>query len=332
MRERRGLSWASVLIALLLCVSLVPQAAAETTAQQSAAAQALFDDARALMARGAHAEACPKLEESQRLDPGVGTMLNLAACYEAVGRTASAWSLFLEAAAQANRTAEHAREQVARERAKKLEGRLSKLRVIVPQDVRTVGLRVERADAERAAVMGPAQWGAALPIDPGKHKLRASAPGKHAAELEVLVPADGATYTITLSPLRDAPEEEEQLAGEEPGFFESLGTQRVVGLSLGAAGVVALGVSGAFTLMALDADEASQANCEGNACNARGLSDRQDALAHGDRATVALIAGGVLVAGGAVLFATGAPDEREAPAVQALLGEDLIGARIAGAF
>jgi hypothetical protein len=333
----RARLWKSgAVIALLMFTTTV---AAETTPQQAAAAQALFDEARKLMAEGAHAEACPKLEESQRLDPGVGTQLNLAACYEAIGRTASAWSLFLEAASLANRTAERAREQVARERAAKLEGRLSKLRVIVPADVRTVGLRVERKDAETAAVMGPAQWGAALPIDPGKHVVRASAPGKRPASLEVEVPADGATYTITLSPLRDAPPQatkDEPSAGEteDEGFFASLGTQRVVALSLGAGGVVALGVAGVFSLLAVNENDASQDNCEGNACNATGLADREDAMAHGDRATVALIGGGVLIAAGVVLFATGAPDEQREPAttVTALLGADLLGAGVKGAF
>jgi serine/threonine-protein kinase len=331
MLQRARLYRASAIVALSISM-FTSSASAETTPQQAAAAQALFDEARKLMAQGAHAEACPKLEESQRLDPGVGTQLNLAACYEAIGRTASAWSLFLEAAALANRTAERQREQIARERAAQLERRLSKLRVIVPQDVRTIGLRVERADAETAAVMGPAQWGSAMPIDPGKHVVRATAPGKRPAQLEVEVPADGATYTITLSPLRDAPQlERKAKADEEPGFFEALGTQRVIGLSLGAAGVVALGVSGVFTLLAVSANDASQNNCEGNACNTKGLGDREDAMAHGDRATVALIGGGVLIAAGAVLFATGAPNE-EQPTVQALLGDELIGASVKGAF
>lgn len=327
-----------VLLSCLSCVATTHTAHAqergETTSQQRAAAQALFDEARKLMAQGRHAEACPKLEESQRLDPGVGTQFNLAACYEATGRTASAWSLFLDVASEAKRAAERARENVARERAHALEPKLSKLRLIVPDDARTVGLKIERANV----AMGPAQWGAALPIDPGKHVVLVSAPGKRPAEFEVVVPSDGSTFTFTISPLRDAPKDA-TASSYEPGFFEALGTQRVVALSIGAAGVVALGVSGVFSVLALDAKSASEDNCDGNACNMQGLSDREDALAHGDIATVALVSGGVLLAAAAIVYATGAPDEQtpsteQSPAAKLspIFGPHVLGLNLRGSL
>src|SRR6476620_2846381 len=93
---------AVVLLALSATQIARVQAHAQEGGDARAAAQALFDSARTLMAQGNFNDACPKLEESQRLDPGVGTQFNLAVCYEAIGRNASAWSLFLEVAASAH--------------------------------------------------------------------------------------------------------------------------------------------------------------------------------------------------------------------------------------
>src|SRR5512138_2397422 len=115
---------ASLAAGLALAAAL--PARADTTAEQRAAAQALFDDARRLMADKKYAEACPKLEESQRLDPGIGTLLNLAECQSLTGRTASAWANFLEAAYQAKAAGQAKRENTARSRAAALEPKLSR--------------------------------------------------------------------------------------------------------------------------------------------------------------------------------------------------------------
>src|SRR5258706_15050741 len=96
-------------------------ARAEPTSSDKAAAEGLFGDARRLMADGKFAEACPKLEASQRLDPGVGALLNLGDCYEQYGRTASAWVEVREAASAARAGGSTDREAVARGRATALE-------------------------------------------------------------------------------------------------------------------------------------------------------------------------------------------------------------------
>src|SRR5947207_15885135 len=94
----------SPLPTLALCcvgVLLPTPAHAEAGAAQKAAAESLFDDALKAMKSGHFTEACPKLEESERIDPAIGTLLYLGECYEKTGRTASAWATFREAASAA---------------------------------------------------------------------------------------------------------------------------------------------------------------------------------------------------------------------------------------
>src|SRR5258708_29728493 len=111
-----------------------------------ATAQVLFDVGRQLMARGEFVHACSRFEESERLDTAVGTLLNLADCYEKTNRLARAWSTFLEAASAAREAGQPEREQAAKERAPELEPRLARLAVHV-----IAGAHVPRLASVRAA-------------------------------------------------------------------------------------------------------------------------------------------------------------------------------------
>src|SRR4051794_29930041 len=82
------------------CLLATSPARAEATPEQVAAAETLYREAWRLMQEGKHAEACPKLEESQKLDAGMGTLLLLAECYERTNRPASAWAHYVEIAGQ----------------------------------------------------------------------------------------------------------------------------------------------------------------------------------------------------------------------------------------
>src|SRR5580704_16380113 len=95
-----GLAWACTNGTARAQAPASPPAPAPTD-QDKAAATALFDDARKLLADGKVAEACRKLEESRRLDPLPGTVLNLATCHEREGLAASAVAEFYEARAMA---------------------------------------------------------------------------------------------------------------------------------------------------------------------------------------------------------------------------------------
>lgn len=162
------ISFRPLFVALAL---FIPAAASADTG--AATAHSLFLEARAAMEKGDYEAACPKLEESMRLDPAVGTQLNMADCYERVGKVGSAWAGFLDAASMAKSSHQPDREKLARARAKALEPRLPKL-VIDADASAEPGMEVLRDGMN----VGSASWGSALVVDPGAHDVVASAPGK----------------------------------------------------------------------------------------------------------------------------------------------------------
>jgi Tfp pilus assembly protein PilF len=109
--SRTASRFSSFALATGLCVA-ARSAAAETT-DAAASAQQLFDEARALMKEGNYAEACPKFAESQSLDPGGGTLLNLGICHYRENRTATAWAELRQALIQARRDGRTDRERTA---------------------------------------------------------------------------------------------------------------------------------------------------------------------------------------------------------------------------
>src|SRR3954454_5915906 len=112
--------------ALIVAVVLAAPAAAAPP-RDPAAAEWLFREGRTLMKKRDFLGACPKLEESLRLDPAVGTLMNLAECEERIGRTASAWQRWGAAADEL--PARDRRRQAALSRARSLEMRLARLSI-----------------------------------------------------------------------------------------------------------------------------------------------------------------------------------------------------------
>src|SRR6187549_3979092 len=93
----------SLLPGLLLCLVASSARAQAASPADESLAESQFNEGRKLMEGGRPKEACPKFESSQRLDPALGTLLNLADCYERIGLLASAQRRFLEAAQAAIR-------------------------------------------------------------------------------------------------------------------------------------------------------------------------------------------------------------------------------------
>jgi tetratricopeptide (TPR) repeat protein len=118
-----------------LGVALVISAAGPADAQPDdagATADQLFEDGRELARADRWAEACPKFEASLRMDPALGSRLNLAACYEHIGELARAWRLYRESADLAEEAGDVKRRDYARAHAAALEPRLAGLAIPAP--------------------------------------------------------------------------------------------------------------------------------------------------------------------------------------------------------
>ncbi len=304
--------------------------AAEPTAEDRGLAEALFRDAKALMDGGREALACPKLAESHRLDPKPGTMLNLAVCHEKTGRTASAWSDYLEAAMLASRVNQKEREAFARDRAAALEKSLARLSVRVSAKVPGLSVTIDGREWREAA------WGTAAPIDPGEHVAEVSAPGyvtwsekvkvepgPGARELLVpaLLPSSGAETTppgptpppdLPTGP-RHTPKNEASVA---PPPNEGVPGRLVAGVAVGAVGLAGLVVGSIYGLRTFSKRDEGNTFCVAPAyvlCDAQGFALHEEAETS---ATVSTIGFGVGVVGlgvGLVLALT-ARGSSQAPA------------------
>lgn len=182
----------------VFCAPLAVATTARAAGDDVATAQVLFDDGKRLMNQQRWSEACPKLQESQRLAPAIGTEYNLADCLEHQGKLASAWAAFLDVVDQTHKRGETQREAAAKARAAALAPQLGKLTIQVP--VRAQGLEVLR-DGES---LPPEVWGVAVPVDAGDHRVEARAPGRVTWSSTVRT-ADGATATTNVPDLPPGP-------------------------------------------------------------------------------------------------------------------------------
>lgn len=151
-------------------------------------AEQLFRDGRALLKSGKLAAACEAFEASQRLDPTIATLLNLANCRERTHQLASAWSAYLQAASRARgdgRASQFA--QIARDHAAALEPRLSYLTINVADDSRVEGLTISR----NGLAIDPAVWNRAIPVDGGHYVITGKAPGVEPWSHDVQIGAEG---------------------------------------------------------------------------------------------------------------------------------------------
>lgn len=268
-----------------------------------AAAESLFEEGRKLLDSGKVAEACAKFEASNRMDPAVGTLLNLGDCNERRGRLASAWGNYRAAQSLALTRNDSNRADFAKKKGDAIQPKLSSLTIVVVQS--EPGLKISRDGTE----VNDGAWGTPMPVDPGSHTIEARAPGKKSVTLKITVP-EGAPSANTVkvdplvaeaeTPVTPPPGEKtpkkDDVVKSEPLFT----TGRIIGFTGIGVGAVAVGVGSVLALQAKGTWNDAADHCDSNAaCDAEGLKANQDARDKGNVATVLFVAGLVVAAAGA---------------------------------
>ncbi|MGD0678841.1 MAG: hypothetical protein ABSC94_25835 [Polyangiaceae bacterium] len=302
-----------------------PSANAEPSAADKTVATQLFKEGRLLLDQGRVAEACFKLEESQKIEPGGGTLLNVALCHERQGRTAAAWVEFTEALGIARRDENAARVEFARAHLAQVEPLLSRLTVQVAPAADLPDLEV-KCDG---SILARAAWGSPVPVDPGEHLIEASAPGKVQWKQSLLVGpnADSKTAVVPVlqtSPIQDTPpapppSAPSASAGHAPPATDAGRSSRVsvaapeqaarrsqassapawVALGLG---VAAAGAGTYLGIRALSERNDANRGCPNDICSAEGESENNQAIRFANYATAGVAVGAAGIGLGTILF------------------------------
>jgi hypothetical protein len=174
--------------------ALAPAAQAQPTE-----AERLFQEGRDALLAERFSEACPKLEQSQRLEPRVGTLLNLAACHESLGMVATAWDEFKQAREAAHAEGRAAQEAFATERVEALAPRVPWITITPREPVAGIAVALD------GEPLDPDEWAVPVAADPGLHVLVAAAPG-HAPQEVRFELAEGERETVSIAALVKLPE------------------------------------------------------------------------------------------------------------------------------
>jgi hypothetical protein len=297
----------------------------------------LFDQGKQLVKDGKYAEACPKFELSQKLDPGVGTLGSLADCYEKAGKVASAWTTWRETAAAAAAKGQADREKFARDKAKALEPKVPHVIINAPSASSTPGLEVRVAGGASGLLLD-----IAVAMDPGTYTLEARAPGRKSYQTTVTLTAGGPTVTVTIPPLETGggpatiptttptttPTDGTSTPPTDNGtsttsVTSDVGTsgggssQKTIAYVVGGVGIAGIVVGSIFGLRAKSKNSDANSNCrpdDPTRCNSTGVSLSDDAHSAATISTIAFAAGATALVGGIVLYFT-APKEPSAPNV-----------------
>jgi hypothetical protein len=264
--------------------------AASASAQENAAharAQELFRQGRKLLEAGRLDDACPTLEESLRLEPTLVTRMNLAACYEATGRAASALREFAAAADTARREGNVQLAGVADEHARAISEKTHRLAVQLTAKKEGQALVLDGHTIAEDALGRP------LPVDPGTHVAEAHAPGHRSWRKVIVVEGQPRVITETIPALEP----------DTPGVTPPRATSNLVPvLFTGGVAVAGIGLGSYFGVRTFEKRDEYERECDPNGeCSQTGLDLQAEARSAALVSTIAFSVG-IVAAGACVYF------------------------------
>jgi hypothetical protein len=262
---------------LLAALSFTASAAAQATTS-STAAEALFDAGRTALEKKDYAAACEKFAGSNKLEPAVGTVLNLAYCNEMQGKLATAWSDYREALYKL--PPGDSRAATAKGRLDALQPRLSYL------TLRAVGLTKESIVLLDSVAIPVEALGVPVPVDPGPHEVVVRSPGRQTetfttkvgeTEKAELAVSPGEPEAGPASSAPRTPEATPPRSTEQPPAPDQ-GSSPTIGYVIGGIGAASLATSLITGVMALGKNSTVKDHCQadpsgsGRVCDPTGLA------------------------------------------------------------
>jgi len=284
-------------------------------AVSSAEAEALFKEGKRLMDEGETAKACVKFEASDRLDPLEGAKMNLALCWDKLGKTASAWALYTTIA---KTTKKPDRRAAAKQRVKALEEELVRLTLEVPEASEIDGLEITRNDV----VVESAQWNQPVPVDPDDYTITAKAAGHAEWTKRIKVKAKDKVVAI---PKLVKLEEVGSGEGRAPARYRTLS----IGLVAGGGGALAIGT--VFAVRSRTLQKQANQLCPLARCPIQeGVDRNRQARKEGWIANISWGLGAAAIATGIVTWTIGGK-QKSAVSLTPVLGEQT-GVALGGRF
>jgi hypothetical protein len=289
---------------------------------QTPEAEALFREGKRLLKDGEIAQACEKFEASERIEPENGTELNLADCWERLGRTASAWAMFVKAAASAKRDDRAAE---ARRRAAILEAKLVHLTIEVSEDDHE-GLVITRNDQ----VVDRALWNQAVPVDPDEYTITARAEKREEWSTTIKVKTKDKVVVV---PALEKAAGKRAVRKKEPDVPDGPNKNRSLAIGLAVGGGAAIAIATGFAFHSKSLQDRSDERCPTTSCDDAGAVDlNRRARSEGWIANIGWGLGVVAGAAAIVAWSVGGTEPGDALSISPVVTEERAGLVLGGRF